>query len=225
MVSSQSSNASANEAIDPRSTNIEILIDKSGSMLDPMGVGSEPTQSRNDFMKEWVQGLVSQCARMDDDGIGIGFFNHRFLFQDGVKDTSNFSSLYDSVDANGSTNMGAAVETRLEYWRGQKESDPSTKPLRLIVATDGQPTDRQRLTDAIRKTCEYLASKGYSDSDVGIQFLQIGNDSQATEFLTWLDNDLNVVIDGVDWDIVDTKGMDFLASNSAEDLIKASETD
>lgn len=84
------------------------------------------------------------------------------------------------------------------FFRGgpSNSSDPpklkksrGVKPINYIVITDGQPSDEP--ADVIKQIAEHLDKKHYPVSQLGIQFLQIGNDRQATRYLQELDDDLH----------------------------------
>jgi hypothetical protein len=76
----------------------------------------------------------------------------------------------------------------------------SVKPLNLIVITDGVPTDNptQSIVNAANALDRLLAPS----YQVGIQFVQIGNDKDATRALKQLDDNLQG--QGHARDIVDT---------------------
>ncbi|KIK73888.1 hypothetical protein PAXRUDRAFT_836124 [Paxillus rubicundulus Ve08.2h10] len=89
------------------------------------------------------------------------------------------------------------------------------KPVNFIVITDGVPTDEP--LDSIVALASRLDRGNYPLTQVGIQFVQIGNDKQATKFLAELDDDLSQSHNIRD--IVDTTPY-FGAELTAEMLIK-----
>jgi hypothetical protein len=66
---------------------------------------------------------------------------------------------------------------------------PPTK-LNLIVITDGQADDRQEVEDYIVETALELDRLKAPIAQVGIQFVQIGEDESARRYLKRLDDDL-----------------------------------
>ncbi|KAL2047637.1 hypothetical protein N7G274_000679 [Stereocaulon virgatum] len=66
---------------------------------------------------------------------------------------------------------------------------PPTK-LNLIVITDGQADDRQEVEDYIVETALELDKLKAPTAQIGIQFVQIGEDASAREYLKRLDDDL-----------------------------------
>lgn len=210
------------EALDPSlvTMDLELLADKSGSMGSPIGFGSNPNQSRDAFLEEWITPVVGMLAALDADGIGIGFFSHSFVWQDGVTDNAAFSTYYKANQPMGGTNLGAALETRLNAFLDAKTADPTTKSRRIVIFTDGEASDGQRLRDCIVATCNRMQQLGLSDSDIAISFVQVGNDSGATAFLAQLDDNLNAP-----FDIVDVKPLTWLETHTVKDLLLAAEVD
>ncbi|KAJ8454021.1 hypothetical protein ONZ45_g19468 [Pleurotus djamor] len=72
----------------------------------------------------------------------------------------------------------------------QGETSPATvvKPLNLIVITDGAPTDD--LESVIVAIAKELDSRSLPVATLGVQFVQIGDDLSATQFLENLDDNL-----------------------------------
>lgn len=80
---------------------------------------------------------------------------------------------------------------------------PPLKPLNLIVITDGQPDDPDTLAYALASFAERLDQGRFPLTQLGVQFVQIGNDAEATRSLIALDDELKGT-HGVKRDIVDT---------------------
>jgi hypothetical protein len=71
-----------------------------------------------------------------------------------------------------------------------------------LVVTDGQPENKKSVMKAIIEATKRLDG----DEEIGISFIQIGNDSEATTFLKGLDDDIQGL--GAKFDIVDTITME-----------------
>jgi hypothetical protein len=72
-------------------------------------------------------------------------------------------------------------------------SDPGAdlpKPLNLIVLTDGEADDEQEVEEYLVETARTLDELGAPKSHIGIQFVQVGDDVEAAEYLRRLDDDL-----------------------------------
>jgi len=102
----------------------------------------------------------------------------------------------------GGTFVGDAVTKRLNYFRLKLQSQQflfsaSFKPLSIAVITDGEASDPKVLTTAIKNFAQFIdtdapkfgRSKCPRDY-IGMQFVQIGDDESAAEYLASLDDDL-----------------------------------
>ncbi|WVQ79245.1 hypothetical protein IAT38_001341 [Cryptococcus sp. DSM 104549] len=176
------------------------LVDDSGSMA-----GSRWKQACTAIME-----VAEIAARYDDDGIDVYFLNSK-RHGVGLATTKQVAELFRGLEPRGVTPTGARLDvilreyiTRLEESQalapGQAGYEEEVKPINLIVITDGAATDDPE--SVIISAARRLDNGNYPLSQVGIQFLQIGNDPEATAALEELDDGLSGV-HGIR-DIVDT---------------------
>ncbi|KAG5653187.1 hypothetical protein H0H81_001815 [Sphagnurus paluster] len=167
--------------------------------------------------------LASVASRYDTDGIDIEFLNSTTRGS-GMKvrsplvplmklkmttiifgiwqDAAAVEALFASVSPKWATPLGTRVEAILNAYLHRFKKDPQhTKPLNLIVITDGAPTDGTATEDAIVRSARELDAHNARTTQLGIQFVQIGNDAGARAYLEMLDN--GMVRHGVR-DMVDT---------------------
>ncbi|KAF9226894.1 hypothetical protein BS17DRAFT_776296 [Gyrodon lividus] len=168
-----------------------IIMDDSGSMLQ---------DHRWKEACEALSGLAQTAATYDRDGIDIHFLNHD-NYAIGVKDSATVRQLFQHVQPHGPTPIAHKLEllvgdyiNKLEKaTRRKHRRDPLTlnqiKSINFIVITDGAPTDEP--LDSILALARRLDSGNYPLTQVGLQFVQIGNDEDATEFLRQLDDDVS----------------------------------
>ncbi|KIJ69750.1 hypothetical protein HYDPIDRAFT_78441 [Hydnomerulius pinastri MD-312] len=167
-----------------------IIMDDSGSMHQDDRWGQA---------KQALAGLASVAATYDADGIDIHFLNHSKQAI-GVKDGTRVNRLFTSIRPDGLTPIGQKLDelvgdyiTKLEAAKRRKDKGDTfalkqIKPINFIVITDGVPTDEP--ADVITVLARRLDKHHFPLSQVGIQFVQIGNDKAATAFLQELDDDL-----------------------------------
>jgi len=105
---------------------------------------------------------------------------------------------------------------RLEV--GKASNLPPIKPLNLIVITDGEADDPDTLAYALAGFSDRLEEGRFPLNQLGVQFIQIGNDREATKFLKSLDDELKSN-SSRRRDIVDTTP--YQGSVTTEFLIKA----
>lgn len=168
--------------------------------------------------REALEMVASVALQHDDDGIDIHFMNHPEHDAWNVRSAVHIRRLFALVQPAGITPTGqcldeilreyidryAASSTAPTRWPpGSPDSAASTsslssthaptkppppKPLNIVVLTDGEPTDSPEpvIVWAARK----LESLNAPLHQVGIQFLQIGNEEGAREALEELDDAL-----------------------------------
>ncbi|KAF9226915.1 hypothetical protein BS17DRAFT_776332 [Gyrodon lividus] len=168
-----------------------IIMDDSGSMTQA---------GRWQQACEALCGLAQIAASYDRDGIDIHFLNDRRQAI-GVKDSEGVRQLFKRVKPQGWTPIGYKLDLLVGDYIGklekasrrQNKGDPlalkQIKPINFIVITDGAPTDEP--LDSIVALARRLDRGNYPLGQVGLQFVQIGDDKKATEFLRELDDDLS----------------------------------
>ncbi|KAH9844363.1 uncharacterized protein C8Q71DRAFT_41712 [Rhodofomes roseus] len=172
-----------------RKYNTVIVVDDSGSMA-----GSRWKEARNA-----LAALAGIASKYDTDGIDVCFLNSKHVGNN-VKDPELVRRLFDTVRPGGPTPIGEKLETLLLYYldgleRAKARADEgdhsfmkSIKPVNYIMITDGAATDDPEAV--IVAAARRLDTHNFPLTQVGIQFVQIGNSPDATEFLNELDNGL-----------------------------------
>jgi Mg-chelatase subunit ChlD len=190
---------------------IEVLVDKSGSMAEKDGTG----RTRWQRAEESTIALARECEKFDDDGITVGVFGDKLKVYENVKAGGDvIANMFKENEPSGGTETAGALRARLDAYFERKKSGKA-KPIIIAVVTDGIPNN----PDAVANVIVEATKKMDADEEIGIQFLQIGNDAGATAFLKKLDDDL--VKQGAKFDIVDTKTQDEAGDMLLADLLIA----
>ena len=201
--------------LDLKNLDIEFLIDKSGSMATkdcPNG------KSRWEYAQETTLALASMAEAHDPDGICVVPFANTYKTYEGVT-AAKVSQVFAENSPMGGTDTANVLKYRLdEYF--VRRANGGAKPVCIFVLTDGEPNDRQ----AVVRTIVDAANRIDSDNEIAIQFIQIGTDPSATDFLTFLDDGL-VSKHGAKFDIVDTNKLDSLENFTFEALLEKSFAD
>ncbi|KAL4267402.1 VWFA domain-containing protein [Pleurotus pulmonarius] len=175
-----------------------IIVDDSKSMSGPLW--KEASNA--------LAALAQTAGDYDTDGIDVHFLNDERVGR-GLKNARDVNRLFNSVRPGGISLIGEKLEELLLQYLDMIEAakdsgDPATlkaiKPTNFIVITDGVPTDDPE--SVIVNAAKRLDARGFPLSQLGIQFVQIGQSPKATEFLQELDNGL-AATHGIR-DIVDT---------------------
>ncbi|KAK6353103.1 hypothetical protein TWF696_005093 [Orbilia brochopaga] len=157
-----------------------ILVDDSGSMSGGRWKQTAAALST----------IVPIVTFYDSDGIDIHFLNAPdHPANHNIKTPAQVMEIFSTVRPQGATPTGRALKRILEPYLERYERAPSrTKPLNIIVITDGVPTD-----DVESHIVKYAKKLDRLDADltqVGVQFFQIGSDAEATVALRELDDAL-----------------------------------
>lgn len=181
------------------------LIDDSGSMAG----------SRWAAVAAALRAITPICTARDPDGIDVYFLNHRSTQRapdsskaaGGYFDVSSpavVDDIFRRVHPGGRTPTGCRLQNILKAYIDvlQRNMD-ATRPMNIIVITDGSPTDDPE--GVIVQNARRLDGMNAPGFQVGVQFFQIGNDPEAKEALMDLDDGLTQqgirdMVDAVTWD-------------------------
>ncbi|KAF1986779.1 hypothetical protein K402DRAFT_393402 [Aulographum hederae CBS 113979] len=170
------------------------LIDDSGSMA---GRSWRETSAA-------LETITPVCTSHDADGIDIHFLNAKDSpYFKNVQTVSMVREIFSSVQPRGATPTGTRLQQILKPYLQRYAAKPEdTKPLNIIVITDGEPSDDvESPIIAAAKKLDKLDAPAWQ---VGIQFFQVGREPGAKAALKALDDDLEEITGGELRDIVDT---------------------
>lgn len=187
-----------------------LIIDKSGSMATPDQKGG---RTRWVSAQESTLALASKCDQFDPDGITVYLFSGRFKRYDNVT-ASKVTQIFQENDPSGSTDLAGVLKHATDDYfqrKGAGETKPNGEI--ILVVTDGEPDDRKAVMKVIIETSRRMDV----DEELGISFIQVGRDAQATRFLKVLDDDLQSA--GAKFDICDTITMDDMEDVSLSEVL------
>ncbi|KAF2849100.1 hypothetical protein T440DRAFT_399857 [Plenodomus tracheiphilus IPT5] len=171
------------------------LVDDSGSMA---GRSWKETASA-------LEMITPICTARDADGVDIYFLNHPdSSIYCNITSPSTIVEIFQTVRPGGATPTGQRLNKILRPYLQRYERDPeSTKPINIIVITDGEPSDD--VESPIIQAAKKLDKLDAPAWQVGIQFFQVGKEPGAREHLKQLDDGLKEISGDDDLrDIVDT---------------------
>lgn len=200
--------------LDLANLDIEVLVDKSGSMSKEDCKGGK---SRWLFGQEQVLNIARAACKVDKDGIAVTVFGNDAKTYEGVTD-AKVEQVFQENSPGGGTETAAALTKRLDAYFARKAAG-ATKNLALLVYTDGEPSSQQAVVDAIVGATKKMDR----DEEIAIQFIQVGGDSGAAKFLKYLDD--NLVPNGAKFDIVNTSTVEETENLSVEDLLSLAFSD
>ncbi|MBE9199866.1 MULTISPECIES: VWA domain-containing protein [unclassified Nodularia (in: cyanobacteria)] len=187
-----------------------LIIDKSGSMATPDQKGG---RTRWVSAQESTLALASKCEQFDPDGITVYLFSGRFKRYDNVT-AAKVTQIFQENDPSGSTDLAGVLKHATDDYF-QRKNAGQTKPNGeiILVITDGEPDDRKAVMKVIIEASRLMDN----NEELGISFIQVGTDAQATRFLKVLDDDLQGA--GAKFDICDTITMDDMEDLSLSEVL------
>lgn len=171
------------------------LVDDSGSMA---GRSWRETSAALEI-------IAPICTQHDADGIDLYFLNQPdSSIYENITKASTVVEIFQTVRPAGSTPTGQRLNKILRPYLQRYEQNPeTTKPINIIVITDGEPFDD--VESPIIQAAKKLDKLDAPMWQVGIQFFQVGKEPGAREHLKQLDDGLKELADDDDLrDIVDT---------------------
>ncbi|KAE8445985.1 hypothetical protein EG329_012624 [Mollisiaceae sp. DMI_Dod_QoI] len=151
-----------------------ILLDDSGSMMAP-GHTSWGFQDQDEYNRH---------------GIDIHFLNHRIPFL-GLHSAQDVHYTFRSVRPGGGTPTGQRINEILDGYMCVLRYNRSILPLNLIVVTDGEAQDEPLLHRAIEEHVTKIVHRGFRAHQFGVEFLQVGDDEDATRHLEKLEEEVS----------------------------------
>lgn len=186
---------------------VTIIVDRSGSMASVDTNG----KTRWENAIEGSIALAGKASKYDPDGITLYTFAGNFK-----KDTSvgpeAVAKAFAEQEPNGSTDLTRVLSDYFGDFTKRKTSGELKPNGELVlVITDGVPDNRETVKKAIIE----VTQKMDKDDELGMLFVQIGNDASATTYLKQLDDDLK----GAKFDIVNTMTMDEVGERSLTEVL------
>ena len=199
---------SGNSSIENR--DYTLMIDKSSSMAtsdDPDG------KTRWQIAQESTLALAQKCEEIDPDGITVYVFSGAFKRYDNVT-SGKVTKVYEENQPMGQTDLATVLQDALDdYFKRNPAGTAKVNGVTFLIITDGEPTDRKAVINLIMDA----AQKVDREDELGISFIQVGTDKEATRFFKALDDDLEGV--GAKFDIVDTVTVDDLNGMPLTDVL------
>jgi hypothetical protein len=203
-----------------------IAVDTSASMKKP--VNDKPNApSRIQVVKDKIEEFVSETFKYNKGDIHFLTFATKVTLHEPIQVAKDVEDRFKNISIKGKTNIYDLLTVCFEI---HKEFDPKlNKGTRILIITDGRPTRKSNSEDSektvsdknrVRSKIVEISKEVLKHDDIGFSFLQVGNDSKATEFLRELDDDL------VDpetkervKDIVDTKSFEEFETLTIEKIL------
>lgn len=209
MVESDTENNSMNIESIVTNRDYTLIIDKSGSLTTDDGTG----KTRWEIAQESTIALAQKCDELDSDGITVYLFSGRFRRYDHVN-ADKIREIYAQNEPMGKSDLKSVLQDALDnYFQRKAQGKAKENGETIFVITDGIPDEPKEIIRLIITASQKIDR----DEELGISFIQIGNDPKAKEYFKALDDLLQEA--GAKFDIVDTITMDDLENMSLTDVL------
>lgn len=178
-----------------------LVIDKSGSMEERDCANG---QTRWAAAQETTLQVANRTAEYDPDGINVITFAGSFKTYANTT-PAKVTDIFRENNPGGSTFLAPVLASVFADYNARKAAGKTKANGEiLLIVTDGAPQDGEAVAKAI---VEFGNSLGNADEEYGISFFQVGKDADASNYLKFLDDNLQSKY-GAKYDIVDTKTME-----------------
>ncbi len=189
-----------------------LLFDRSGSMSGSVS-RKNFGRTRWQELREASRTICTAIDHIDPDGATVVFFNDDITTYDN-QSADNVEELFKELHPNGATNLHEALDWTFKYIKREMIKTPTFKAL-VVVVTDGVPTqmtsdsnEQGRIARLIADFTNFMSDRNIKDEQMGVLLLQVGDDTGATAFLKFLDDNLILSVNaggyGAKFDIVST---------------------
>lgn len=164
------------------------LVDDSDSMMED---GTD-IDNKWEITKKLIAEIAPIAVKYDKDGVEVKFINFRPKPEKrkALKCTEDVMRLFKDLEPCGESLIATALERVLSEYCYQFKHDRAIKSLNLIVLTDGDPSPGEDVEKVIVDCARTLRKLEAHPLQVGIQFVQIGDNSGAAAYLNLLDDKL-----------------------------------
>lgn len=189
----------------------KFLEDQMGDKSSSGSSGSKkPIQASGAPATRWekavvgLDSIVSQVVKVDPDGVDIVCCQggSEAQWYRNVKKTSGLEEMVNDKQPGGDCLMSTAMTECID---DAFDKDMTKRPVAILVFVAGKPDDTDEIDDTLMKTVARLADS-CSTCPLSITFVQIGDDTDTTDYLNHLDNHIQAECakTGEVFDLVDT---------------------
>jgi uncharacterized protein YegL len=174
---------------------VAIAVDTSGTMRKTDAIPNSPL-SRLKAVQENAEALADELSKADPTGMTIAQFAGRVNVFENVT-TEKLEDVFSEFRPMGNTNTKEAMEKLINILLSRRSAaGAAAKPGFIICFTDGAPDDQVGLAQVIVDATKRIKDR----TELGILFVQVGNDPDAAGYLAKLNDDLTKI--GAAHDIV-----------------------
>ncbi|TPX54014.1 hypothetical protein CcCBS67573_g09629, partial [Chytriomyces confervae] len=143
--------------------------------------------SRWVHVRSLLSHMTQTIAQHDPRGVDLLFLNNHSVHS-GIRHGEWIQAVFDNVaPPTGGTPTGRTMHEILDAYMSTLRYDSTFKALNIVVFTDGKANDFYVLKYTIRHHIQILNRRGHLGHQLGIEFIQVGDDEIATAQLDLLE--------------------------------------
>ncbi len=171
-----------------------LIIDKSEKM------SQKRTQTQSDLwsvVKETTVALASECERFDFDGLTLYLYADDFERFLGLS-TTQLKEILERTLLSGTAKLSEVLGHGISQYFYRRSVGLSKPQGETFIVITSEVIDREEVQQTIINASQQMLQ----DEEIGISFIQVGEDADTTKFLKLLDDDLQEM--GAKFDLCDT---------------------
>ncbi len=185
---------------------------------------AESWSSSYQYYEHWVAAqikiinLAKHCQLLDDDGITVYFASSPFI-KHANTEVIKLAELFQLKNPPEKMDLVSSLQDAIDDYFQRRDAKQTKNGDTILVLVDKISNEQEFLIDLIMNATEKidLIAGTENSYELGISFLQIGEDQTTKEYLTYLDDHL--VDAGAKCDIVDTKLWNEIKQKSFTDVL------
>ncbi|CAD5938473.1 hypothetical protein PCC9214_01761 [Planktothrix tepida] len=193
-----------------RERDYTLIIDSSNSMAT---LEQSEGKSRWELLQESILAIASYCEQFDPDGITLYLFSDQFQRYEKVT-SDKVIYIFEQHQPSGTNRLSPVLKDATDNYFGRRATEQAkANGETIIIVTSGEienPT-------ALRQIMIDAANQLNRDEELAIELIQVGSNSDVTEFFHILDDDLQS--QGAKFDICNTITLSDLGAMSLMDVL------
>ena len=158
---------------------LAVLVDRSGSMMEPIAEGNE---SRWLWAGKVVQAFAAQAQTVANKSVTLGTFASEYQIAYNIQ-PSAIGAIFRNLRPDGGTRLAPPLKEIIDsYWRSS-----TREKLLVLIATDGCPDDFKNLKELIVESSRRISYPG----QIELVFLGIGEDMNGRSVFNYLDHSMH----------------------------------
>ncbi|MDJ0554154.1 MAG: hypothetical protein QNJ68_06890 [Microcoleaceae cyanobacterium MO_207.B10] len=184
----------------------------------------ESWSASHQYYEDWraaqiqIIDLAKHCQSLDNDGITVYFASNPFLKHTNTE-VIKLAQLFQLKEAPEKMDLIASLQDAIDDYFHRRDAKQTKNGDIILILLDKISDEQETLINMLIQATEKLDMVPGTDNsyELGISFLQIGDDPATKEYLTFLDDHL--IEAGAKCDIVDAKFSYEIKHNSLKDIL------